>query len=179
MHLLGTIERDKFGSYARFPFEGSLTEDEVLTIKKSAPAEFYVRYKERVNAVEKTGIIEVRHLAKKAALMVVMLLSFLFASAQVKKDVSRVIVGNVSRITTELSQGLKIARQQVGNYQIALISARPFNKCYYVISDLSGRVLYSGQYSARKAGEVKVINVGVLASQCNIKFTQTPLIANN
>jgi hypothetical protein len=104
-----------------------------------------------------------------------LLLSCLLAQAQVKTDVSRVIVGAVSTISPELAAGLKQARHRVGNYQVALVSAKPFTSCYYTIYDLSGRIMDSGKVVMYKAGEVKYLNVDVLASECNVQLSEKPI----
>lgn len=115
---------------------------------------------------------------KKLFTLSFLLLPFL-ASAQVKTDVSRVIVGAVTMVSPELSAGLKQARYKVGDYQIALISARPFTSCFYVIYDLSGRVVSSGKFVKRYAGEMEIKNVYALASECRVVLSDKPLIANN
>jgi hypothetical protein len=100
---------------------------------------------------------------KKLSTLIIVLLSCLLSQAQVKTDVSRVIVGAVTTVSPELAKGLKQARYKVGNYQIALVSARPFTSCYYTIYNCAGQVLSSGRFVKRYAGEYEIKNVSDLA----------------
>jgi hypothetical protein len=115
---------------------------------------------------------------KKLLTLSISLFFCLLVQAQVKTDCSRVIVGAVTTISPELSTGLKRARYEVGNYQIALISARPFTACYYAIYNAAGHIVASGPYRTRRIGEVRVINVYALASDCRVVLSEKPLITS-
>lgn len=114
---------------------------------------------------------------KKLFTLSALILSCLLAQAQVKTDCSRVIVGAVTTISPDLAKGLKQARYKLGNYQIALISSKPFTSCYYTIYDLSGRVICSGPFMKRHAGEVQYFNIGVLANECRVEVREKQIIS--
>lgn len=112
---------------------------------------------------------------KKLSTLVLILLSCLLAGAQVKTDCSRVIVGNVTTVSPDLAKGLKQARYKVGNYQIALVSARPFTSCYYIIYNATGEIVSSGRFVKRYIGEYEIKNISVLASECHVQLSDRPI----
>lgn len=113
---------------------------------------------------------------KKLFTLTIVLLSCLLAGAQVKTDCSRVIVGAVSTVSPDLAKGLKQARYKVGNYQVALVSARPFTSCYYIIYNATGEIVSSGRFVKRYAGEYEIKNVSVLASDCRVQLSDRPIV---
>lgn len=104
----------------------------------------------------------------------IVLLSALYGKAQTKTD--KVLLIGISKVTPDVKDGLFKAHMQRNGNQVALVSACSFQSTYYAIYDAQGRIVRTGKFTKRHAGEYDLVDIGPHPCGYNIAFSNHPIV---